>query len=165
MANSDPTAGSTVVDSGRSTGSSPYNSSICASLRGFSGRFMASGKRMMARVGLVLGAALVSFGYVKCTFLGDPNATPGNGSTSDFSTTLTLQDSNGAPTTSFAMGQAIQFDLGVLNQAAQSDTLSFTDAQIYDFYVLDANSSTVRWRWSADKTFAQTSTSLDFAAN
>src|SRR3954471_6400961 len=97
------------------------SASLLNSPCGFSGRFMMARKRMMARVGLILGAALVSFGYVKCTFLSDPNATTGNGTTgSDFSTTLTLQDSAGAPTTSFTMGQAIKFDLGVLNQADQA---------------------------------------------
>jgi len=118
---------------------------------------------MMARVGLVLGAALVSFGYVKWTFLG--TADTGTGNNSDFSTTLTLRDSAGADTTSFRMGQAIQFNLQILNQGAQTDTLSFPDAQIYDVYVLDANSSTVRWQWSADKTFTAGTTSLSFAAN
>jgi len=127
---------------------------------------MMARERMMARLGLVLGAAFVTFGYAKCTFLSDPGAVSGNGNTNtDFSTTLTLQDSAGAPTTSFAMGQAIQFDLGILNQSDQADSLSFPDAQIYDFYVLDASSSNVRWRWSADKTFTQTTTSLSFAAN
>lgn len=121
----------------------------------------------MARVGLALGAAFMTFGYVKCTFLGTAADTTASGDTtgSDFSTSLTLRDSAGAANTTFTYGQAIQFDLEVLNQSSQTDTLQFTDAQIYDFYVLDANTSTVRWYWSQNMTFAQTATSLTFAAN
>jgi hypothetical protein len=121
---------------------------------------------MMARVGLVLGAAFMTFGYVKCTFLGTTGTTaPGDTTGSNFSTTLTLRNSGGAANTNFTYGQAIQFDLEVLNQTSQADTLQFPDAQIYDFYVLDANSDTVRWQWSANQAFAQTATSLSFAAN
>ncbi len=121
---------------------------------------------MMARVGLILGAAFMTFGYVKCTFLGTPDATAtGDTTGSDFSTTLTLSNSSGAADTNFTYGQAIQFDLQVLNQNTQADTLQFTDAQIYDFYVLDANDDTVRWQWSTNQTFAQVATTLTFAAN
>jgi hypothetical protein len=120
----------------------------------------------MARVALVLGAAFMTFGYVKCTFLGDTGTVAaGDGTTSDFATTLTLRSSTGAASTSFLMGEAIQFNLDVLNQSTQPVTLQFPDAQIYDFYVIDANSSQVRWQWSQDMTFTQTSTSLYFTAN
>jgi len=120
---------------------------------------------MMARVGLVLGAAFMTLGYVKCTFLSDPGAVSGGGNNSTFSTTLTLRDTGGTAATSFLMGQAIQFDLGVLNQSSQPDTLQFTDAQVYDFYVIDANTSNVRWQWSQNMTFTPTATSVYFTAN
>jgi hypothetical protein len=123
---------------------------------------------MMARVGLVLGAAFISFGYVKCTFLGTTGTDTGTGTGttgSSFSTTLTLQNSSGGASTSFTMGQAIQFNLNVLNQSSQADTLQFSDAQIYDFYVIDANDNQVRWQWSQGMSFAQVTTTLSFAAN
>jgi len=121
---------------------------------------------MMARVGLVLGAAFMTFGYVKCTFLSAPGTPTGGGSTnSGFSTTLTLRDSAGAANTSFTFGQAIQFDLEVLNQSSQPDTLQFPDAQLYDFYVLDSTTNRVRWQWSQNMSFTQVSTSLYFTAN
>ena len=71
----------------------------------------------------------------------------------------------GAATTSFTMGQAIQFDLGVLNQSSQPDTLQFPDAQIYDFYVIDANTTRVLWQWSQNMSFTQVATSVYFAPN
>jgi hypothetical protein len=120
---------------------------------------------MMARVGLVLGAAFMTFGYVKCTFLSAPGTTTSGTASSDFSTTLTLRDTSGAANTTFRMGQAIQFDLEVLNQGSQADTLQFTDAQIYDFYVIEANTNRILWQWSNNMNFAQVATTLTFAAN
>jgi hypothetical protein len=121
---------------------------------------------MMARVGLVLAAAFVTFGYAKCTFLGTAATDTGGGTTSSsFSTTLGLRDSSGVASTTFSMGQAIQFDLDVLNQNSQAATLQFPDAQLYDFYVMDANTSQVRWQWSQNMTFTQASTSVYFAPN
>ncbi len=79
-----------------------------------------------------------------------------------FSTTLVLRDSAGVATTSFVFGESIQFDLEGRNLSALSVTLSFPDAQIYDFVVLDSDSARVRWRWSDDMAFPQVPTQLRF---
>jgi hypothetical protein len=123
--------------------------------------------RMMARLGLVAGIALLSFGYSKCTFVsGDGDLDPGDGTTTgEFSTTLTLRDSSGTTTTSFVMGEAIRFEIEILNRTAQPRSLDFPDAQIYDFYVFASDSSNVRWRWSEDMAFPQTPVELDFPPN
>jgi len=123
--------------------------------------------RMMARLVLVIGASVVTFGYSKCVFVsGDGGAiagSSGSGFGNDFSTSLVLRDSTGSVTANFVMGEAIRFDLEIQNRSNLSDTLRFPDAQIYDFYVLDAAGSRVRWRWSDGMTFSQTPAQLSFA--
>ena len=112
----------------------------------------------MARLALVVGASLVTFGYSKCVFVSNTGGTAGIASSSSsgsgggngvgFNTTLVLRDASGNVSNSFLMGQAIRFDLAIENQGAITATLQFADAQIYDFYVLDAGTRRVRWRWS-----------------
>lgn len=124
--------------------------------------------RMMARLLLVIGASLVTFGYSKCVFVsGDGGAVAGSSSGSgfgnDFSTSLLLRDAGGSTTTDFVMGEAIRFDLEIQSRSNLSATLRFPDAQVYDFYVLDAAGSRIRWRWSEGMTFSQVPTQLTFA--
>jgi hypothetical protein len=61
------------------------------------------------------------------------------------------------------MGEPIRFDLEIQNQSNFSATLLFPDAQIYDFYVLDAAGSRVRWRWSDGMSFNQAAAKLNFS--
>jgi hypothetical protein len=132
---------------------------------------MVRGSQIMTRVALVACAAFMSFGYAQCTFISNPDGVlfpskgnGGNGSiNTGLTTTLTLQDSNGAFSTSFQMGEPIRFNMQLLNQTNQTVTLQFPDAQIYDFYVLDPASSQVIWRWAQDLTFAQVATTLSIA--
>jgi intracellular proteinase inhibitor BsuPI len=154
------------------TGSSPYKASISASVirfvGGFPGGLMLFPARMMARLLLVLGASLVTFGYSKCVFVsgdgsGFVGSSSGSGVGDDFSTTLVLRDSTGSTSTSFVMGEPIRFDLEIQNRANQTSTLRFPDGQNYDFYVLDAAGSRVRWRWSDGMTFTQAATQLTFS--
>ncbi len=123
--------------------------------------------RMMARLLLVIGASLVTFGYSRCVFIsGDGGAiagSSGSGFGNDFSTSLVLRDSTGSASSSFVMGEPIRFDLEIQNRSNLSATLRFPDAQIYDFYVLDAAGSRVRWRWSDGMTFNQAPAQLTFA--
>lgn len=124
--------------------------------------------RMMSRLACVVGLAICSFGYSRCTFVSNPDGTPidpglpGNGV---FVTSLTLHDASGVETTRFVMGEPIRFDIEGLNRDAQPRTLQFNDAQLYDFYVLDAGTNRIRWRWSADKAFPQVLTQLTFPPN
>jgi hypothetical protein len=123
--------------------------------------------RMMARLLLVIAASLVTFGYSRCVFIsGDGGAiagSSGSGFGNDYSTSLVLRDSSGSTTGSFVMGEAIRFDLEIQNQSNLSATLRFPDAQIYDFYVLDAAGSRIRWRWSDGQSFSPTPAQLTFA--
>lgn len=124
--------------------------------------------RMMARLLLVSGAALLTFGYSKCVFVsGDGGAIAGSSSGSgfgdDFSTTLVLHDSAGSTSTSFVMGEPIRFDLEIQNRTSLTSTLRFPDSQVYDFYVLDASGARVRWQWSDGMSFTQVATQLTFS--
>ena len=127
--------------------------------------------RMMSRLLLIIGASLVTFGYSKCVFVsGDGSAVGSSTSSSggagfgnDFSTSLILRDSTGSTSGNFVMGEPIRFDLEIQNQSNIGDTLRFPDAQIYDFYVLDAAGSRIRWRWSDGMTFNPAPAQLTFA--
>jgi hypothetical protein len=122
---------------------------------------------MMARLLLVLGASLVAFGYSKCVFVsGDGDTIAGGGGSGfgdDFSTTLVLRDSGGSASADFVMGEPIRFDLEIRNRSNLNATLHFPDGQLYDFYVLDATGSRIRWRWSDGMSFGQSPTQLTFA--
>jgi hypothetical protein len=127
---------------------------------------MTSPARMMARLALVVGAALLTFGYSSCTFVsntGDTGGSSGSGFGDGFSTTLALRDSSGTTTTSFVMGEPIRFELEIESRSTRTTELQFPDSQIYDFYVLDAAGSGVRWRWSEGMAFTQVATRLTFA--
>jgi len=78
---------------------------------------------------------------------------------------LVLRDSAGVATTSFVFGEQIRFDLEARNLSAQVVTLTFPDAQIYDFLVQDRDSAGIRWRWSEDMSFPQVVTQLRFEPN
>jgi hypothetical protein len=125
---------------------------------------------MIARLALVVGIGLVTAGYSKCVFVSNTGGTTvgvvgGDGSGSivgTLSTTLVLRDSVGVATTSFVFGEQIRFDLEARNQSAQVVTLTFPDAQIYDFVVFDSDSERIRWRWSDNMSFPQVVTQLRF---
>lgn len=123
---------------------------------------------MIARLALVVGIGLVTAGYSKCVFVSNTGGTTGgdgdgSGSIVDtLSTTLVLRDAAGVATTSFVFGEQIRFDLEARNQSAQVVNLTFPDAQIYDFVVLDFDSARIRWRWSDNMSFPQVVTQLRF---
>jgi hypothetical protein len=125
---------------------------------------MTSPARMMARLALVVGAALLTLGYSSCTFVsGNGSGSSGSGFGNDFSTTLVLRDSSGTASTSFVMGEPIRFDLEIQSRSARTSTLIFPDSQIYDFFVFAAAGSGERWRWSEGMAFTQVITQLSFA--
>jgi Intracellular proteinase inhibitor len=122
---------------------------------------------MIARLALVAGIALMTAGYSKCVFVSDTGGTTGGGDgngggVGTFSTTLVLRDSAGVATTSFVFGEAIQFNLEGRNLSALPVTLTFPDAQIYDFVVFERDSNVIRWRWSQNMVFPQVPTQLRF---
>jgi len=126
---------------------------------------------MIARIAVTIGIAFCTFGYSACAFKSGSDPDSGSGDDggviggATFSTTLTLRDSSGVATTSFVMGEPIRFDLEVLNRTSRTVSLQFADGQIYDLYVFAGNSNQVVWRWAADKSFPQVSTSLTFLPN
>jgi len=129
--------------------------------------------RLAMSVGITLSLAFCTFGYSACVFKSGSGSGADGGSSDDggvigdanFSTTLTLRDSSGVATTSFVMGEAIRFDLEVLNRTDRTVILQFPDGQIYDLYVFAANTNQVVWRWAADKSFPQMTTQLTFPPN
>jgi len=125
---------------------------------------------MIARLMAAVGMAFCTFGYTACAFKSGDTVDGDNGDGggiggATFSTTLTLRDSSGVPTTSFVMGEVIRFDLEVLNRTSRTVSLQFPDGQIYDFLVYRADSTQVLWRWGADKVFPQVVTELSFPPN
>ena len=70
--------------------------------------------RMMSRLPCVVGIAICTFGYSRCSFVSNPGGIPDPGmpgSNGVFVATLTLHDSSGTETTNFVMGEPIRFDL------------------------------------------------------
>ena len=120
---------------------------------------------MIARLALVVGIGLVTCGYSSCVFVSNTGGSGDNGNggvVGTFSTNLVLRDSSGVATNSFVFGEQIRFDLESRNSSSQMVTLTFPDAQIYDFVVLPENSSEVIWRWSDNMTFPDVVTRLTF---
>lgn len=125
--------------------------------------------RMMARLVLAVGLAAVTLGYSRCTFVSDTGGTGGTGGTpgidNGYDTTLELRDTSGVPASSFVMGEPIRFDLEIRNLDSYTKTLQFADAQVFDLYVLEPDTSRVRWRHSEGKVYAQVATQLQFTGN
>jgi hypothetical protein len=118
--------------------------------------------RIMPRLALIAAAAFITGGYTQCSFSSGTGGTGSVGGTS-FDTTLTLHSASGGPVSDLVMGEPIRFDLEIRNQSGQTADLDFRDAQIYDFYVLDAAGARVRWRWSEGQVFSQVATRLSIA--
>jgi len=129
--------------------------------------------RIMSRLALA-GLCLGILGYSRCTFVSDPGGTTcgysscggtsgGGGYNGNYVTTLILHDSTGDTSNSFVFGEPIRFDLEIQNNDNMASSLTFPDAQIYEFYVLDAGVNRTRWRWSEGMSFTQQVTTLNFA--
>jgi len=127
------------------------------------------GSRMMTRLALAGLSVLMLTGSSTCIFVSkddDDDDEDGNWQViqpGDFTTTLILRDSTGTPSTNFVMGESIRFDLQIQNTSGHVTTLTLPTAQVYDFYVLDPGTRTVRWRWSDGMGFAQVVTPLSFS--
>lgn len=71
-----------------------------------------------------------------------------------FLTSLQLEDKFGQQSASFLQGEPVHFVLSVTNLTEEVVSLRFPDAQVFDFFVLDAQTKTALWQWSHDKVFA-----------
>src|SRR5688572_29732303 len=103
---------------------------------------MVSRATIMARLALLGGIcflmAATKWACVSNTM--DPIDTV-DGSGATFICTLTLHDSTGARTTSFAFGEPIRFELEIRNVSTRTVHVQFDDAQIYDFITVDSGTS------------------------
>jgi hypothetical protein len=118
-------------------------------------------RRMMARLALLVGIWLATAGaQVSCS--SDGNGSFDNGGGNDFDATLTLRDVSGVETSDFVFGEAMRFDYEIVNLTNRRLTVRFTDAQIFDFVVLDSGTTTIRWKWSDGQVFSRTATELTF---
>jgi len=130
---------------------------------------MVFGSRMMTRLAIAGLCVLTLTGSSTCIFVSKDDDKDDDGSDwqviqpGDFTTTLILRDSTGAPSTNFVMGESIRFDLQIQNTSGHVTTLTLSTAQVYDFYVLDPATRAVRWRWSDGLGFAQVVTPLGFS--
>jgi hypothetical protein len=80
----------------------------------------------------------------------------------DFLTTPDAARLHGLGTTHFVMAKPSASTSRSRTQQPERHP-AFPDAQIYDFYVLDAAGSQIRWRWSQGMSFDQAPTQLTFA--
>lgn len=79
-----------------------------------------------------------------------------------FETTLSVQDGSGQAATTFTTGQPISFVLSVKNLTDAPQTITLPTGQGLDVLVLQANQTTVHWRWSYGQGFTQAITYLNF---
>lgn len=120
---------------------------------------------MMARLALLGGICLLTMGsQYSCSSgdgtldIGDPGNDDGN-----FSVSLTLRDTNGVQQTNFRFGQSIQFELTVTNDTNDTQRITLPSGQVFDFGVLNQQTSNPRWKWSTNRAFTQATINLDFA--
>lgn len=125
---------------------------------------------MMARLALLVGIALVTSGYARCSFGSGPNGgmdpgvpgTPGPPGVGTFTSTLVLRNVSGVETRSFVFGEPIRFDFEIVNRTNAQQRVQFPDAQTHEFLVANQAATQVIWMWSDGQTFAQVATELVF---
>jgi hypothetical protein len=81
-----------------------------------------------------------------------------------FVTNLTLRDASGQARDTFAPGERIDMVLTVRNRRDAPATVQFPSTRTSDFIVVRESSSSIVWKWSADRAFEAVVTELDFAA-
>ena len=98
-----------------------------------------------------------------CTFtLGADSCSSTPGANPTFVADLVLKNAAGAVRQEFAPGEPITMELTVRNRASTEAILQFATGHQFDFVVVDAGTSRVRWRWSHGKAFTQAITELEF---
>jgi hypothetical protein len=125
-----------------------------------------TGAAIMARLALLVGICLTCSGYYSCSFNSGgsiASSSSSGGGTGTFTSTLALRDVSGMESASFVFGEPIRLDFEIRNRSMGTVYVQFDDAQIYDFVVVDAGTSRVRWQWSDGQAFAQVATEVAFA--
>lgn len=89
----------------------------------------------------------------------------GTGSEAGFDVALVMRAPTGAERSSFDFGENIVFELTITNRSGGAQTLTLPTNQIFDFAVLSTGNQPPRWRWSFNRTFTPTVTSLTFSSH
>jgi hypothetical protein len=105
-------------------------------------------QRLFRLIGLST-IALWLLGATNCAKNSDANAP-------QFVTTLTVQNSAGQPTVSFAQGDTVQFLLSIHNRSNQAQKLFFNSDEVLNLAVVDAGTATVIWTCDNSNTSSNT---------
>jgi hypothetical protein len=110
--------------------------------------------RNIAKAAILIVVCAVTAGATSCNTDGDIGPT--------FVTDLVLRNSAGQVRQEFGNGEPITLELTVRNRTNTDVVVQFDSGHQFEFLVVDAGSSRVRWKWSSDKAFIQATTELLF---
>jgi hypothetical protein len=102
--------------------------------------------RNLGKATTLIAVCAVTAGATSCNTAGEVGPT--------FVTDLTVRNPAGEP---------VALELTVRNRTDTDVVVEFDSSHQFDFVVVDAGSSRVRWRWSTGKAFTQATTELEFA--
>jgi hypothetical protein len=105
--------------------------------------------RGLIRLVFAIVAVAMLLGASTCTKNSDSDAP-------QFVTTLTVENTSGQPSASFAQGETIQFVLTIRNRSNQPQSLFFNSDELLNLAVVDTGTATVEW--TCDNTTATAST-------
>ena len=115
--------------------------------------------RMMARLALLAGICLVtSAAQLSCNSNGTGMVSNGD----SFSTQLTLRAISQEQNTDFVFGVPIRLDFEIDNLTDRAAHVQFADSHTFDFVIMNAGTTQVRWKWSDGQTFTPNATELTF---
>ena len=103
--------------------------------------------RRLIRLIAALGCTVLLLGNTNCNKNNDSSAP-------QFVTSLSVQDSNGNLSSSFAQGDSIKFVLSIRNRSNTAQTLFFNSSELANFAVVDTGSATVEWTCDNDTSVA-----------
>jgi hypothetical protein len=79
-----------------------------------------------------------------------------NSDAPQFVTTLTVENTSGQTTASFAQAESVQFVLTIRNRTDQAQSLFFNSAELLNLAVVDAGTATVVWACDSDSSSVTT---------
>jgi hypothetical protein len=126
---------------------------------------------MMARFALLIGVWLGTTGSVSfCSFQSGPDAgnpipIPTPQGAAVFGSSLTIRDMSGSESRNFVVGEAIRLDFEIINLTNERQTVKFSDGQDHEFVIVNNGTKQIRWKWSQNRVFTQSTTELMFEPN